>query len=349
MSDSSLDSIINAGVKADMTFRKNDGQSKLLRPWSKWIPKIRSNVTLHKLWRTSNILTGISLLSPLVVALPSLMASWIAMGLAMMGVVSYSISNGCRRFLNTINNQKSNNRLLSRFRKLGKHQNTGGLSHQPVMIMHDELSSSNWGIIQGLTMASILMTLIFMIVSNPLLLTWVMAGSVPVLGVIANVVSSNVGKRLGVELLDLIGETMDDADRRLTIIEEGDPSNALAEFVAFGDHDAMNVVSRYEEFEKRLLTLDQDLEIYRSKYRLAFESLCGVFSLRNEIRRRPKDYEMTVSQANELVEATTKSMIRSIDDDMRSVNTQHTNSVLAGANYVTNLGNDDLKASLPSE
>ena len=74
-----------------------------------------------------------------------------------------------------------------------------------------------------------------------------MAGSVPVLGVIANVVSSNVGKRLGVELLDLIGETMDDADRRLTIIEEGDPSNALAEFVAFGDHDAMNVVSRYED------------------------------------------------------------------------------------------------------
>lgn len=295
MSDSSLDSIINAGVKADMTFRKNDGQSKLLRPWSKWIPKIRSNVTLHKLWRTSNILTGISLLSPLVVVLPSLMASCTAMGLAMMGVASYSISNGCRRFLNTINNQKSNNRLLSRFRKLSKHKNTGGLSHQPVMIMHDELSSSNWGIIQGLTMASILMTLIFMIVSNPLLLTWVMAGSVPVLGVIAN------------------------------------------------------VVSRYEEFEKRLLTLDQYLEIYRSKYRLAFESLCGVFSLRNEIRRRPKDYEMTVSQANELVEATTKSMIRSIDDDMRSVNAQQISSVVAGANYVTNLGNADRKVSLSSE
>lgn len=43
------------------------------------------------------------------------------------------------------------------------------------------------------------------------------------------------------------------------------------------------------------------------------------------------------------------SMIRSIDDDMRSVNAQHTNYVLAGANYVTNLGNDDLKVSLPSE
>lgn len=198
-------------------------------------------------------------------------------------------------------------------------------------------------------MTSILMTLIFMIVSNPAVLTWVVAGSVPVLGVIANAVSSVIGKRLGGELLDLIDETMNDADRKLTIIEEGDPSNALAEFVAFGDHDAMNVVSRYEEFEKRLLALEQDIEIYRSKYRLAFESLRGVFSLRNEIRRRPKDYEMTVSQANELVEATTKSMIRSIDDDMRSVNTQHTNSVLAGANYVTNLGNDDLKVSLPSE
>lgn len=349
MSDSPLDSIINAGVKADMTFKRNDWQSKPLRPWSKWIPKIRSNVTLHKLWRTSNVLTEISLLSPLVVILPSTMASWTAMGLAMMGVVSYSISNGCRRFLNTINNQKSNNGLLSQFRKLGKHKNTEGPSDQPVMIMHDELSSSNWGIIQGLTMTSILMTLIFMVISNPAVLTWVVAGSVPVLGVIANAVSSVIGKRLGGELLDLIDETMNDADRKLTIIEEGDPSNALAEFVAFGDHDAMNVVSRYEEFEKRLLTLDQDLEIYRSKYRLAFESLCGVFSLRNEIRRRPKDYEMTVSQANELVEATTKSMIRSIDDDMRSVNAQHTNSVLAGANYVTNLGNDDLKVSLPSE
>ena len=310
MSDSPLDSIINAGVKADMTFKRNDWQSKPLRPWSKWIPKIRSNVTLHRLWKTSNVLTAITLMSPLTVILPSTMASWTAMGLAMMGVASYSISNGCRRFLNTINNQKSNNGLLSQFRKLGKHKNTEGPSDQPVMIiMHDELSSSNWGIIQGLTMTSILMTLIFMIVSNPAVLTWVVAGSVPVLGVITNAVSSNVGKRLGGELLDLIDETMNAADRKLTIIEEGDPSNALAEFVAFGDHDAMNVVSRYEEFEKRLLTLDQDLEIYRSKYRLAFESLCGVFSLRNEIRRRPKDYEMTMSQANELVEATTLSLI----------------------------------------
>lgn len=349
MSDSSLDSIINAGVKADMTFRKNDGQSKLLRPWGKWIPKIRSNVTLHRLWKTSNVLTAITLMSPLTVVLPSTMASWTAMGLAMMGVVSYSISNGCRRFLNTINNQKSNNGFPSQFRKPSKHKNTGGPSDQPVIIMHDELSPNNWGIIQELTMVSILMTLIFMVISNPAVLTWVMAGSVPVLGVIANVVSSNVGKRLGGKLLDLIDETMNNADRKLTVIEEGDPSNALAEFVASGDRDAMNVVSRYEEFEKRLLALEQDLEIYRSKYRLAFESLCEVFTLRDGIRRKPKDYEMTVSQATELVETTTMSMIRSIDDDMRSVNAQQISSVVAGANYVTNLGNADRKVSLSSE
>ena len=198
-------------------------------------------------------------------------------------------------------------------------------------------------------MTSILMTLIFMVISNPAVLTWVVAGAVPVLGVIANAVSSNVGKRLGGELLDLIDETMNNADHKLTVIEEGDPSNALAEFVASGDRDAMNVVSRYEEFEKRLLALEQDIEIYRSKYRLAFESLCEVFTLRDGIRRKPKDYEMTVSQANELVETTTMSMIRSIDDDMRSVNAQQISSVVAGANYVTNLGNADRKVSLSSE
>ena len=82
---------------------------------------------------------------------------------------------------------------------------------------------------------------------------------------------------------------------------------------------------------------------------MAFESLCGVFTLRDGIRRRPKDYEMTVAQANELVEVTTKSMIRSIDDDMRSVNAQQTSSVVAGANYVTNLTNDDLNVPLPNE
>ena len=42
-------------------------------------------------------------------------------------------------------------------------------------------------------------------------------------------------------------------------------------------------------------------------------------------------------------------MIRSIDDDMRSVNAQQISSVVAGANYVTNLGNADRKVSLSSE
>lgn len=64
INDSSLDDIMDAGIRAEISSNGKSIDLNTFRPWKKWVNRFRSSKELDRGWTASKILTTISLFVP---------------------------------------------------------------------------------------------------------------------------------------------------------------------------------------------------------------------------------------------------------------------------------------------
>lgn len=346
INDSSLDDVMDAGIRAEISSNGKSIDLNTFRPWKKWVNRFRSSKELDRGWTASKILTTISLFVPLTVFLPAGISTWTTLVFSLAGIIALGISIGCNRFLNKICDFDV--KPKGKHRSIIRHLIKRKTNDVTTLIMHDEMSLQNWFYMGTTSAFGVVISTVFTLINGDFsTMSWLLTGGVLVVGVLTVLISRSIGGVYGRDLLSSIEEKMNRVDREEAVIEDGDPSNALDPYVADGDREALRVVNRYKEMEERLTSYGQDLGVCRSKYMLAFQSLRRLFDLRGQIKEDPEDYNMDLSQINELLETSTHSMMRSLNADIKGTTDQYADSIRIEANYVNSL-DDDLPGGAPS-
>ncbi len=324
--ESSLDAVISNGAKAGI-YRHDgsSGASRTPRAWHRWLPKWTSSKTLRTLLKTFGVLFAMSLAVLMVsFALPEDMTGPVTMITALVDAGITSMAVGCERFLSEIN------RLGNQF----AYESDPDSSIAPVP-MEDDLDQGTWTTMAVAGLMPFLMSLVTSMIYG---VSPLAASGVFGVAVCGAVVGGLIGRKTAKRHVERLEGRLQAIREEQDAVEGGDPSNVLDTYVAAGDPDARAVVARYQELEDKINHVPgESLDVWRNKYVLAFQSLHDVFLLRTEVKRRPRDYDIDVAEVDGLLKATVKTMIRSIDKDVKALTARQVSSVRIGVDYVQGL------------